>query len=205
MIDPSRVTSTATQVNVLSDTASVQQAIQFSSPTSPGVVQVSAGNHAENLTIDHAVTVSGNDGTADAGADPGAPTIVGTQAGGQVVSVTANGVTIDGLHLSGAVAGGTLASSTNGVSASGVDGLSVRQNTFDGFSGPSIVTPGSTNVVADANLITPTLLAIAVTPSNPTVIAGADQQFSATGTYSGGTDRGSDRCRHLEFQRPERR
>jgi hypothetical protein len=186
LIHPSRVFTTATQVNVLSDTASVQQAIDFSSPTLPGVVQVSAGNHAENVTINHAVTLTGNDGTADAGADPAAPTIVGTQAGGQVVSVAANGVTIDGLHLNGTVAGGASAASTNGISASGVNDLTVRHNTFDGFSGPSIATPRSTNVVTDANLITPTLLGIDVTPSTPTVIAGADQQFSATGTYSEG-------------------
>jgi hypothetical protein len=50
-IDPSRVTSTATQVNVLSDAASIQQAIDISSQTSPVNVHVSPGQYAGNLTM----------------------------------------------------------------------------------------------------------------------------------------------------------
>ena len=149
-IDPNRVTSTATHVNVLSNAASLQQAIDSSSSTSP-VVHVSPGQYVENLTIRHALTLAGNDGTSAAGANPNAPTLVGTQPAGNVITVNANNVTVDGLHLNGTVAGGLSASSVDGIFANGVDALTVTHNTFDGFSGLSIAPPGSTNVVSDAN------------------------------------------------------
>ncbi len=38
--------------------------------------------------------------------------------------------------------------------------------------------------IARWNLVPPTLTSIAVTPSTPTIAAGTDQQFTATGTYS---------------------
>ena len=155
-----------------------------SSTSAPVTVQVSPGQYDENLTIGKQLTLSGNDGTAALGADASAPEIFGTEAGGKAITVTSNNVTIDGLHLNGAVAGGSLTPSVNGVYASGVSGLTVRHNTFEGFSGPSISTPGSTNVVLDANLTISTLASIAVTPANPTIAAGQSQQFSATGTYS---------------------
>ena len=155
LVDPARVFGgeLLTQVNVLGNAASIQQAISISSPTSPVTVQVGAGQYNENLTIAKALTLSGNDGTAPAGADPTAPEIFGTQAGGQVITVTAANVTIDGLHLNGAVAGGSLTASVNGIYANGVSNLNVSHNTLEGFSGPSIVTPGSTNVTLNANLI----------------------------------------------------
>ncbi|MEA2709206.1 MAG: hypothetical protein QOF78_1807 [Phycisphaerales bacterium] len=61
LINPSRVTSTATQMNVLANTASIQQAIDLSSPTSPVTVQVSTGQYNENVTINKSLTLaSGN-------------------------------------------------------------------------------------------------------------------------------------------------
>ena len=150
-IAPGRVTGTATQVNVLSQAANIQQAIDASSSTSRATVQVSPGHYAENLTIEHALTLSGKDGTSATGADPTAPTLVGTQPGGNVITVNANNVTIDGLHLNGDVVGTSSADSVDGIVATGVDGLTIAHNTFDGFSGLSIATPGSTNVVSDAN------------------------------------------------------
>jgi hypothetical protein len=172
VIDPSRVTGTATQVNVLSDTASIQQAIDFSSTTSPVDVHLSPGLYAGNLTIARRLTLSGDDGTAAAGAGPNAPVIVGTQAGGDVITVYSNNVGIDGLHLSGAVAGGSLASSVHGIFASGVDSLTVEHNTLDGFSGPAIDTPGSTNVVLVANV---------TGPPTATISSPADNQAYAVG------------------------
>jgi hypothetical protein len=151
-IDPTRVTSTATQVNVLTDNASIQQAFDFSSTFSPVDVQVSSGQYAGNLTINkNGLRLSGDDGTAAAGAGPNAPAITGTQAGGNVITVNSNNVTIDGLHLSGTVGGGSLPSSVHGISANNVDSLTIDHNTLDGFSGPPIDTGASTNVVLDAN------------------------------------------------------
>ena len=186
-LDPSRVSATATQANVLSNAASIQQAMDLSSTTAPVTVQVSPGQYAGNLTISNAnTTLTGNVGTGPTGADPSAPTVVGTDPGGGVITVTANNVTINGMHLNGSVDGGTEPSSLDGIVASGVDDLTVSHNTLDGFSGPAIDTPGSTNVTSDANEIIPTLLSTAVTPANPTVVVGADQQLADTGTYSEG-------------------
>ena len=168
ILNPSRSEGTATQVNVLSNAASIQQGIDESSTTVPATIQISPGQYAENLTIGQQVgsgtpvftgqglTLTGNDGTAAAGADPTAPTITGTQAGGDVITVSANGVDVDGLNLDGSVNGGSSTSSVDGVYASGVDGLTVDHNTLDGFSGPGIETPGSTNTTVDANVIGPT-------------------------------------------------
>lgn len=54
LIDPSRVIGTATQVNVLSNTASLQQAIDIASPTDQVTVQVSPGEYPGDLTISNA-------------------------------------------------------------------------------------------------------------------------------------------------------
>ena len=183
-VNPSRVFSWATQVNVLSNAASIQTGIGISSRFSPATVQVSAGQYDESLSITKALTLRGNAGSAADGADPTAPEIFGTQAGGRVITVTANNVTVDGLHLNGVVAGGSLTRSVNGVYASGVDNLTVSQSTFEGFSGPSIETPGSSNVTLNTNLTINTLTDIAVTPANPAIANGTNQQFTATGTYS---------------------
>ena len=171
---------------MLSNAASIQQAIDGSNTTAPVTIQVGAGQYAENLTISHALTLSGNDGTMAAGADPSAPLLVGIQAGGGVITVTANNVTIDGLHLNGSVDAGAEPSSLDGIVASGVDGLTVSHNTLDGFSGAAIDTPGSADVTLNANGIIPTLLSTAVSPANPTVVVGADEQLTDTGTYSEG-------------------
>jgi hypothetical protein len=150
-IDPSRVISTATHINVLSPAASIQQAIDISSGTSPVTIDVNTGTYAENLRITHPLTLSGIDGSS-AGADPSAPTIAGTQSGGNVITASSNNVTADGLNIQGAVSGGS--PSVDGIYASGVDSLTVAHNTFDnGFSGPAIATPGSSNVTLNANLI----------------------------------------------------
>ena len=140
-VNPARVFNTATQVNVLSNAASIQTGIDVSSRYSPATVQVSAGQYDESLSITKALTLRGNAGSAADGADPTAPEIFGTQAGGRVITVAANNVTVDGLHLNGTVAGGSLTRSVNGVHASGIDNLTVSQSTFEGFSGPSIETP----------------------------------------------------------------
>jgi len=157
-IDPSRVTSTATDVYVVNDAASIQQAIEFSSRTAPVTIHVSSGTYTENLVVDHRVTLSGNDGTASAGADPSAPTLAGTVPGGNVITVAANDVTVDGFNLDGSVDGGSSRSSVDGVFASAVDSLTVRHNTLSGFSGPGIEAPSSTNVTVNANVILPSVI-----------------------------------------------
>jgi hypothetical protein len=152
-IAPSRIVSTATQVSVASNSASIQQAIDDSSTTAPVAVQVSPGQYNENLTINRQITLSGVDGSNPTGADPNAPTINGTQSGGNVITVTGNGVEIDGLHLNGTVTGGS--PSVDGIFANNVSNFTAAHNTLDGFTGPGIDTTGSTNTVLNANNIIP--------------------------------------------------
>ncbi len=182
-IAANRVTGTATQANVLSSGASIQQAIDFSSPTNPLVVQVGSGEFTENLTISKPLRLTGNDGTGPLGADPTAPLLLGIQSGGSLIKVTANEVKIDGMRLHG---GGTTPSAVNGLYAKGVNSLTVAHNTFEGFSGPAIETPESTNVALEANELVPTLLSTAVTPASATVAVDSDTPMTDTGTYSEG-------------------
>jgi hypothetical protein len=191
-VDPARVTGTATQVNVLGPAASIQQAIDLSSRTAPVAVQVGAGQYEENLVVSAgvdgvrpALTLTGNVGEEPVGADPDAPELFGAVAGGKVVTVTADHVAISGLHLNASVAGGSSADSLNSVFASGVDDLTISHNTLEGFSGTGIATPGSSNVILEANLIVPpVLVSIAVFPADSSIAKGTDQQFTAVGTYS---------------------
>jgi filamentous hemagglutinin family protein len=151
-INPARVLSTVTQANVLSNAASIQQAMDISSASAPVTVHVAAGEYHENLTIDKAgLTLTGNDGTEATGADPVAPEIFGTVAGGNIITVAANNVTIDGLHFNAEVGDELVADSVNGIYANGVDSLTIRHNTLEGFTGTGISTPGSTNVTLNAN------------------------------------------------------
>ena len=184
-IAPSRVFGTATQANVLSNAASIQQAIDASSPSAPVTVVVSAGQYAENLTISEAnLTLTGNVGTQPEGADPDAPLLVGIESGGSLIHVTAENVTISGIRLHG---DGTTPSAVNGIYAKGANELVVNHNTFAGFSGP-----GDRNARIDrlsgstANAFTPTLLSTAVTPASSIVAVGADEQLNDTGSYPEG-------------------
>ena len=168
LINPTRVTSTAPLVNVLSPSASIQQAINFSTLSSTPVIQVGPGNYTENLVINQPITLTGNDGTNPIGADPNAPTINGALAGGNVITVNANNVEIDGLHLNGAVA--SAASSVSGIVANNVDSLTIAHNTLDGFFGLPINTGASTNVTLTANA--PANQIVAFTSSAPTAVVG---------------------------------
>ncbi|HVM59800.1 MAG TPA: PEP-CTERM sorting domain-containing protein [Verrucomicrobiae bacterium] len=51
LLSAPQISGSATQVNVLSDAASLQQAIDLASPTSPVAVQVSPGQYPGDLTI----------------------------------------------------------------------------------------------------------------------------------------------------------
>ncbi len=183
-IAPSRVIGTATQANVLSNAESIQQAIDDSSSTAPVTVQVSSGQYAENLTISKSnLTLDGNVGTQSEGADPNAPLLIGLESGGSLIHVTAENVTISGIRLHG---DSTTPGAVNGIYAKGANDLTVNHNTFEGFSGPAIETPESTEVTLNANAFTPTLLSTAVTPATPVVAVGGNEQMTDTGTYSEG-------------------
>lgn len=183
-IDPSRVTGTATQVNVLSNSASIQQGIDLSSTTSPVTVQVGADQYTENLTINKQLTVVGHEGNP-VGAAPDAPTINGVQPGGNVITVTGNGVKIVGLYLNGLVNGGSSTASVDGIFANNVDSLSAYKNNVYQFSGPGIDTTGSTNSFVTQNVFNSPPNQITVAVSGYQDYGSASPQFYYAGVPFG--------------------
>lgn len=179
-IAPTRVYSTATQVNVLNNAASIQQGIDISSRTAPAIVQVGPGVYNETLSVGKTITLRGNVGTGADGADATAPQIFGTHAGGSVITVTANNVRIEGLHLNARVGDGTMADSVSGISGNGIDKLNVNHNTFEGFPRSAIFIINSTNVIISANYIILHLSSINVTPNSTNLLVGDAQIFTAS-------------------------
>jgi hypothetical protein len=175
----SRISSTATQVNV-GPGANLQQAIDLSSTTGTPTVSVAAGQYNGNLTINHPLTLTGNDGTNPIGADPTAPTLNGTAPGGNVVTVTANGVKVDGFNIDGLVSGGASTASTHSIVADNVDSFTASHNTFTNFSGTGINTAGSTNVTLNSNAPTDQTVHFTSTAPTNAVVGGATYTPSAS-------------------------
>jgi PEP-CTERM motif len=102
LIDPSRVIGTATLLNVLSPAASIQQAIDISSPSSPVVLQVSPGQYNENLSLDKSFTM--------AGGDVANPVIITGSIGGNQALNSYGSLTLTGAntYTGGTIMGGTL-------------------------------------------------------------------------------------------------
>lgn len=134
-----RLTGTATQVNVLGSGANLSQAI--SAAASAARVQVSPGTYPGNYNLLQPITLVGNPGDPLVdGADPGAPLLVGTQSGGTVLSlIGVSNVTIEGFRMSGGVDGVPVHNSVRAISSTSSNGLVVTNNSFDGFSGDGIV------------------------------------------------------------------
>jgi hypothetical protein len=129
----SRLIGTATVVNAQSGNASLQQAIDISSTTTPATINVAAGQYAGNLTINKSLTLHGDPGDPlVAGPGPAGPQLVGTVANGALIGISASNVTINGLVLSAQVSGGPLSNSNTGISGSGSN-VTIRDNTFSGF------------------------------------------------------------------------
>lgn len=103
---------TASTVNVLSPSASIQQGVSLAA--NGGTVAVSGGDYFGNITIDRALTLQG-DGTKTH--------VVGSKSKGKVITVAADNVTIRDLDIDGGKAG-----SDYGVFAQGVSNLKIIAN-----------------------------------------------------------------------------
>jgi Ca2+-binding RTX toxin-like protein len=85
LINPARVVGAATQANVLSDAASIQQAIDITSSTLPVSVQVGAGQYNENLSLNKAGLVLAI----------GTGAVIGTGLIHPTITLSANNVVLD--------------------------------------------------------------------------------------------------------------
>src|SRR5208283_4822316 len=103
-------------------------------------------------------------------------------AAGQQLQFTATGTYTDGSHqnLTSNAAWTSSAPAVATVSAGLATGIAAGSTTIQATSG-SI--SGSTGLTVTAA----TLVSIAVTPANPSLAAGQQQQFTATGTYTDGS------------------
>ncbi|HLH07365.1 MAG TPA: DUF4082 domain-containing protein [Terriglobales bacterium] len=191
--------STATPT--VSDTgpdSSVELGMRFKSDVAGTIVGIRFYKSAAN-TGPHVVNLWTNSGSLVASATSSNETASGWQ---QVnfsapVSIAANTVYVASYH-SGV---GHYAADQNYFASSGVDnyplhalqdGVSGADGLF-GYGSTSVFPSSSyrsTNYWVDvAFAVSPALDSITVTPANPTVAVGTDQQFVATGTYSDGSSR----------------
>ncbi len=123
LADDTQISTTADTINLLSNNASIQQAVQFADASGAEVetVNVAAGTYTENLVIDRAVKLSGADGAT-----------IQAASAGKLITVTADNVNIDPFTFDG------LGLAANGIYADGADYLIVDGNTFTGFTNSNI-------------------------------------------------------------------
>jgi hypothetical protein len=155
-----RLFGSATQINVLSNKGSIQQAIAFASRPTPfnptaaaATIHVAGGQqYSGNLTIDKSLTLLGDPGDPSvAGAGAAAPTLMGTVADGTAISIAASDVTVSGFNLSAQVFGGWLDNSNDGIAGSGTN-ITIRDNTFTAFDINGVAMRASQNLDVTYNL-----------------------------------------------------
>jgi 6-phosphogluconolactonase (cycloisomerase 2 family) len=115
---------------------------------------------------------------------PSAPSV----ALGNSQQFTATGTYSDGSHQD--ITGSVAWSATNGTGSASINSSSGLASTSGGSQGTVTLTATSGAMSGNATLTVtaPLLVSIAVTPSTPSVPLGNTQQFTATGTYSDGSN-----------------
>ncbi len=165
-----RLTGTATQVNVLGSSANLAQAM--SAAASGATVHVSSGTYPGNYNILQPITLIGNLGDPLVpGADANAPLLNGMQTGGTIFSlIGVPNVTIEGFRMSGNVDGVAADNSGTAVDSTACDGLVVTNDSLDGFTLDAMVLFfGSNDSVAYnafATVGTSTINAVSLTNPN---------------------------------------
>ncbi len=173
------ITSSVTWSSSTTDVATVSSsgmASAMGSGTSTITATLSAVSGSTMLTVSKSAPT-----LTSIAVTPSAPSIIA----GATQQFTATGTYSDGStqNITSSVtwtsSATTVATINSAGLATGVNaGTSTIKATLNGISGSAILTVASTG---------PTLASIAVTPSAPSIIAGATQQFTATGTYSDGS------------------
>ena len=141
----------ASVVNVLGDTASIQQGIHLAG--SGSTVNVAWGNYGENINIYKSLTLKG---------DGSKPILFGTNSVGEIILVTANNVTVDGFSIDGSHAPWYVPH-LYGIKAQNVSGLSVLNNSIGQFFGAGVSITGGAGHTVAGNDIFSTATAIRLT------------------------------------------
>ena len=139
LADDAQINTTAETINVLSDDASIQQALQFAdaSDDDAETVNVAADTYTEDLLIDRAVKLAGAEGAT-------LQTAGGADA---LITVTADDVNIDPFVFDG------LGTALYGLYADGADGLVVDGNTFQNFTSRGVYVLNSDDLTVNGNTI----------------------------------------------------
>jgi parallel beta-helix repeat protein len=139
LADDAQINTTAGTINVLSNDASIQQAIQFADASAAEVetVNVAADTYTENLLVDRAVKLSGASGAT-----------IQAASAGNLITVTADNVNIDPFTFDG------MGIAANGIYADGADNLIVDGNIFTGFTDSNININNSATVRIFDNTMT---------------------------------------------------
>ena len=175
----SSVTWTSSSVSVASGNSGVATAIATGNTTiwaTAGSIKASVSLNVSSVTlVSLAVT-------------PGNPSI----AAGQRQQFTATGTYSDGSHQN-LTSTATWTSSTTSVASISSSGAGITFGTpgvATGVAAGSTViqaTSGSISGSTSLTVTAPTLVSITVTPANPSIAAGQQQQFTATGNYTDGS------------------
>lgn len=144
------LTGYAHVVNVLGDTASVQQGIDLVRDNG-AIVNVAWGNYQENINIYKNNLALLGDGSM--------PLLFGTDALGQVILVTANNVTVSGFTIDGVHAPWYLPH-LYGIAAENVSGLDIVNNSFGNFLGAGVKLTNTENSYVGNNTFNLTATAI---------------------------------------------
>jgi Big-like domain-containing protein/List-Bact-rpt repeat protein len=167
-------------------------------PYPPITVTVNVAANAISPQVNHVDAAGGSSAPAIANDSTAITlqqsTLTVTEAGTGTGTVSSQADLIPAIACTTGSANGCSANYNSGTSVT-LTAVAATGSTFAGWSGACVNATGTCtavmtqarNVTATFSLNAPTLVSIAVTPANPTVVAGQSQQFTATGTFSDGT------------------
>jgi O-glycosyl hydrolase len=162
-----------------SDTSGTLRWGQYNYGTWPNPITTTGGS-----TLDYCIYALGSAGPA-----PTLTSIAVTPANPSILSGATQQFIATGTYSDGSTqnlsAQATWASSSTGVASVTAGGLATGVSV--GTTTISAALAGVTNSTVLTVKTPPTLTSIAVTPTNPTILVGATQQFTAIGTYSDGS------------------
>lgn len=151
LLDDTRLDSTASTINVVSNEAKIQQALHFAQNTGT-TVNVRAGTYNESLTISKSVILKGaNAGKAGNNATRGLETVIDPNSPG--VHVTADNVTVDGFTITA-----TSGADGYGVWVDNADNTTITNNNINNTSEAAVFAQNANGLDISDNLIADTAM-----------------------------------------------